>query len=289
MARSYFSRILGSAPARQLAPPRPVANLWRWARIDRVAAQAAVPAEGATPRPPRESPLRQRESMAPPRPIVAGKAPFNGPARGDQNLHAAASVLAPVAESAGTPSVARSESGGREADKRMPVGQSAKIFTPRLSPAAPPEFASAPARALKEKAKPTEPRPAESASLRGMIEPTEPRRVARNLSSLSSTPPLEDAKESGNRPPRPELAGERIAPLVLEPPRPAESLPGPRVEAFRQPERWKNPRDTGGNRIEIGTIEVLVTPPPAVRYAPPAAPKGRLARGYALWAGLPQT
>jgi hypothetical protein len=42
------------------------------------------------------------------------------------------------------------------------------------------------------------------------------------------------------------------------------------------------------NTVQIGKIEVQVLPPPVSSYRqapPPAQPKGRLARGYALWPG----
>ena len=68
-------------------------------------------------------------------------------------------------------------------------------------------------------------------------------------------------------------AEEHIAP----PPRRERSLPA--AEAPR----------AAKNTVEIGRIEVqVVSPPAAVRYvAAPAAPRGRLARGYGLWPAWP--
>jgi len=82
------------------------------------------------------------------------------------------------------------------------------------------------------------------------------------------------------------------APLQ-EPPEATAPFAKARIEPVRHREpaaAWNTPpREEPGaaakNSVHIGKIEVQVVSPPApVRYAaPPVPPKGRLARGYALW------
>jgi hypothetical protein len=65
--------------------------------------------------------------------------------------------------------------------------------------------------------------------------------------------------------------------------------PGNR-ESSRRARQGSNHEETHEktSTVQIGKIEVQVLPPPLPSYRqalPPAPPKGRLARGYALWPG----
>lgn len=48
MARSYFSRLVSPSPATALQPPRPIASLWKAARLDRLAGVSSNAREAGT-------------------------------------------------------------------------------------------------------------------------------------------------------------------------------------------------------------------------------------------------
>jgi hypothetical protein len=89
-------------------------------------------------------------------------------------------------------------------------------------------------------------------------------------------PPIADAP---GRAPPPQA---RLQPLGLAAPLRAHEA----SLTTRQGSAPEEPR-AKENTVQIGKIEVQVVPPPAPSYrlAPPAPPKARLARGYALWPG----
>jgi hypothetical protein len=97
----------------------------------------------------------------------------------------------------------------------------------------------------------------------------------RTARALATPPPVPETISPAHRPQA------RLQPME-------SATPG-----FREPSRRarqsslqeESPPKT--NTVQIGKIEVQVLPPPVSSYrqAPPPQPKGRLARGYALWPG----
>jgi hypothetical protein len=271
MARSYFSRVLqSSAPMKgALAPARPVSNLWKSARIDWMAGEAAadLPSQISF----RDTARRGRVD-----------APRSLPMAG---IEAESRVDAPVGPAR------RGESVGREVAREENVVLKAGVRSrsKALLPANAGEVGSEVSRTSRENdvAQKYGPRKADA----GMLPNVEPVRDCHLDSGRADfgkrDGPMRAEVRRADLGPRKELA---IADRDVT----RESSERGRVarvrsEITRSSQVWNTPgREeprAEKNAVHIGKIEVQVVSPPApARHtAAPAPPKGRLARGYALW------
>jgi hypothetical protein len=268
MARSYFSRVLqGAAPMKgALAPPRPVSNLWKSARIDWMAGEEAAELPSQTSF--RDTARRAR---------VAG--PRGLPMAG---IEPESRVDAPVGPAR------RGESAGRELvrEENAISNPGVRARSKTSLPANPGEPGSQVSRTpgKNDVARKYEPRKGDSAMLPNL----EPVRGHQPDLGQQEGPARSDVRRSDlGRHQELAVSGDRDGTRESwERSRAARA----RSEITRSSEVWNSPardesRASEKNAVHIGKIEVQVVSPPApARHAAaPAPPKGRLARGYALW------
>jgi hypothetical protein len=322
VARSYFSRLVRGGESALLAPPRPVSNLWKTAQID--AATAAPDAEPLSARP-RSTVQRSRvaETVPPliPAEVESWHAAHLSPAKPLQSssktrasTRAAQTSVSgerlrptPTAATSGRTETTRPDTGSRAgqaqagpslqvrepAAPELAANSSARSISARRAPSTQAVGPTPAARPAEAKLIPTEARPPEA------VEPISP--VVRPAAEsqpmrVSERTPQDDAADATRAArafpaPTPALMAEAATPALRPQARlqPIESAtPGSRGPSrrARQSSIPEEPREKA-NTVQIGKIEVQVVPPPASRYlpAPPAQPKVRLARGYALWPG----
>jgi hypothetical protein len=276
MPRSYFSRMVRGGGGAALIPPRPVSNLWKSARMEGAAVEAVPerlsPAPSLRARrvevepaiePASASPVDTRivtrevsEEVAPERPRSAvreNEAPYRRP-RPDEALREETKPRAPSSTAS------------------VPVQPEVSAIKNRVDTAGP-RWNTVPSR-TNDAELPHELKP------RGRSE-EEPTHAER---------PSVDSEPSRQSAPAKKAAMETMEPAVFQPAaRTAARIEEPartRERAARNAATQEEARTTSKNSVQIGKIEVqVVTPAAPVRYAPaPAAPKGRLARGYSLWA-----
>ncbi|HME37158.1 MAG TPA: hypothetical protein VKF84_18145 [Candidatus Sulfotelmatobacter sp.] len=319
MPRSYFRQFLPRADRATLTPPRPVANLWKSARLDWIAAEAphesTAPVPYVSRRPPAPAgsltrppappaieskleplapaTLRPRQTLQPsePSPPASRNESLRGKnvsqpvtAPGDIRAEFTEEVRAPIATTPEIPPTTR---------KSVPQGSdlSTPPDIPRLS-----QLASS---AQQNASEISERRPAKletrlEASRVSSVRPeSEAEPPARPTATRAAMPvaaapaPVSPVPAQMSVRSTPQVSA--LAPLA-PPPVPATRS---RIDAVRQREEnvasnrpaREESRASTQNAVQIGKIEVqVVSPPAAARYvAQPASPKGRLARGYALW------
>jgi hypothetical protein len=283
MARSYFSRMVRGGGSVALAPSRPVSNLWKSAQMEGAAVESAVEA-------PAEVPFRR---------VRAGAA------------------LDPATEPVVRPSAETKTETREVAPMRARKVVKSSVALPETAPQeSAPQERTTPKAARFEQSQKNSPREERAVRFAGEAvtaktaavqrpEPDAPKRDAQRmrrvdpdvLPSLEPVRTLQQDAPTRVGQPRamelesaavaaPEVKREAVAAPVVE------VAPARREEPVRHRERtaWNAPaqeesRTSSGNSVQIGKIEVQVISPPApVRYAAaPAAPKGRLARGYTLW------
>jgi hypothetical protein len=296
VSRSYFSRVLRGGGSATLAPPRPVTTLWKAARIDRTANVA--PVEEPAP-----ASVLSRRRASPPVVTETGLTTQNG----------VESKAEPGVEVTVRPRpVMREKQAIREAPTRVGPRKEPAIRAAvvpghsKPSPAAirtepktgkPDVTAAMPGSVANRKLGPLNPPAVESARVRRQ-EPLVSAEQRRPVAELSPEPRQElhpEPRRAANAgpestPERPERAG--LAPIAdaLAPERAAFAQARTEARRLREPGvAQEEPRAAARNGVQIGKIEIqVVSPPGQVRHAPAAAPaRGRLARGYALWAAWP--
>jgi hypothetical protein len=294
VARSYFNRLVHGGASAPLAPPRPVSNLWKTAQIDAAAAPPNVEPLAANPRS-----AIQRSRIAETLPslntteVESRSAPHLGPAnplqistkrrvsatRVSATQASQTSISGETLRPAPTSATTRQDKVSR-AEQTQPA---TTLQTQELAMAAtssPPDSArrkpptqAAGSRAVQAKAIPTETR------LSGAVEPMPVAESAHSDDAARATrtlpPPATTASAAtlAHRPQARLQPMDRATPTFREHSR-AHQSPIPEEPSEKT------------NTVQIGKIEVQVLPPPVSSYRqapPPAQPKGRLARGYALW------
>lgn len=311
MARSYFSRMVQGS-GEKLVPPRTVANLWKSARIQRTAAEAPPDTVSETPfqsrRPARvggteygpAAPLPVEPKVEPvaavSMPRRKGPKSKNHPPREEQLTMPVTPAIAlkampmtapvEIANAANVPPVdaaADAKNGGaRKADPGMPeIVPSTSARNPES-----PKLVPAPGRSPEVR----KPEPAAgSIAQTGMGKERRGPDLAAQQEPVRVTPANSERKPKAPVPAPAatvhaapvQTAPVQAAPVQMEPVRHREPMASRPIAAREEPAA------AARNGVQIGRIEVqIVSPPPPVKYvAAPAAPKGRLARGYALWPG----
>jgi hypothetical protein len=251
MARpSYFGRMVRGGGVAPLTPPRPVANLWKSARLDWVKTDSAP--EGAT------QPASMRTHQSSPAAAIARPALL--PIVPPRPQNRAKNVPVPVTVAASVP-------------KERAV--------PRVAELKPAMHANQAAPGLR-----TELRTA-STELPNAPSELQPQAVARRRTPAPAPVehPERDQPPQQVSVSRQTSAEERLTDPAAQPPMHLEPM---RLTMPSRPERTapaqSQARSEQRNTIQIGRIEVQVVSPPAVvQRAAPAAPTTRLARGYTLW------
>ena len=267
MTRSYFSRVLqSSAPMKgALAPPRPVSNLWKSARIDWMAGEAAAD-------------LPSQIGL-----LDSGRrghvdAPRGLPMAG---IEPESRVDAPAG------SARHGESVGRELVQENAVLKAEVRAKSQASlPANAGEVGSEVSRTPRKRdaTRKYNSRKGEA----GMLPNVEPVRGHQSDFGQQEEPMRPRLRRSDLGPhPKPAVVGDRDGTLEFSE---RSRVARARSEITRSSEVWNTAardesRASEKNAVHIGKIEVQVVSPPApARHAAaPAPPKGRLARGYALW------
>jgi hypothetical protein len=251
MARqSYFGNMVRGGGVSRLTPPRPVANLWKSARLDWVANDAA--AEVAT-RP--ASARVQASSPAPAaaRPALLPIVPPRPQGRA-KKVSAPATVAALVPKEHAMPRAAELKPAVRtnqSAPSLRAERRTASSDVPQATPELQPQAIS---RLLGAAPLPAEHR-----------EKNEPPQHVYAFAHTSAEEPL--TQSIAHRP------------MPLEPARRREAQRSEQAASAQRERRWQQK-----NTIQIGRIEVQVVSPPAVvQRVAPAPPTARLARGYTLW------
>jgi hypothetical protein len=277
MAGSYFSRMLRRS-ATPLVPPRPISNLWKSSRLGRTEAESApeVPSL-VTSRAPRITATESEPAVAT-APAVSSSPGEGTPAAHRVTNHELTPVARPAAARERIREAAKASS--RELEpQREPSAQ----LAPAVKPEAPQLAADSwqPSRSaavllpepVPEMRPAREPLPPQQRSERPVAgAPMTSSEPAAALARAMIAAAAAKREASASRPPAaPSRLGEPIQPRE----------PAPRSSSTQE-----HTRAESRNSVQIGKIEVqVVAPAGPVRYAPaPAAPKGRLARGYSLWA-----
>jgi hypothetical protein len=266
MARSYFSRVLqGATPMKgALAPPRPVSNLWKSARIDWMAAEQAADVPSQTSF--RDTARRARVAGPGVVPMAGIEPESRGGVRGPAR-HGEPEDRQLVREESAVPNA------------------SVRARSKASLPANPGEPGSQVSRTRRksEVTRTYDPRKGDA----GLFPDVEPVRGHQPDFGQQGEPTRSHER-------RPDL-GPRQEPALGDRDGTQESSGRSRIararsEINRSSEVWNTPareesRASEKNAVHIGKIEVQVVSPPApARHtAAPAPPKGRLARGYALW------
>jgi hypothetical protein len=271
MARSYFNRVLQGAAQMKgaLAPPRPVSNLWKSARLDWMAGEAAADLPSLTGL--LDSGRRGRVGASAIEPAVVPAAGIEPESRGDARVgssrHGESVGRELVQENAVPKAEVRARSkASLQANAGEPGSQMSR--TPRINDATR-KYNSRKGEA-------------------GMLPNVEPVRGHQSDFGQQEESMRSRVRRSDLGPhPKPTVAGDRDR--TLEPSEHSR-VARARSEITRSSEVWNAAaRDESSasekNAVHIGKIEVQVVSPPApARHtAAPAPPKGRLARGYALW------
>jgi hypothetical protein len=260
------------------------------------------------PEPPTAAPAspRQAPTSSPPFQKAAGPAPREEhvvrPADGPLNSKAASTRYAGEREPATSdvPRAALKNDVARKPDQAVTNGpEPAPGQRPAISPKEPRRDLRPPQAHVR--AVPAEPDTKLQAPPRAVSVQPGGQPVQRSEPSAAWNPPPREEPPAAAAPPQARIQPARnrepdaaaSAPQQQEPTAAAATLAPARIEPVRHREPaagWNAPsRAESGvaasNAVHIGKIEVqVVTPPAPVRYAAPAAPpKGRLARGYALW------
>ncbi len=274
MARSYFNRVLQGAAQMKgaLAPPRPVSSLWKSARIDWMAAEEAtdIPSQASF----RDSAWRGRVDAPRALPMAGIEPESRGDVRG---------------------SARHGESTGRELVREENATPSASVRARSKAslPANPDEPGSHVSRTdrkndVTRKYDSRKGEPPVSTKDAGMLPNVEPVRGHQSDFGQQEEPMRPRLRRSDLGPhPKPAAVGDRDGTLEFSE---RSRVARARSEITRSSEVWNTAardesRASEKNAVHIGKIEVQVVSPPApARHtAAPAPPKGRLARGYALW------
>ncbi|HEY4364597.1 MAG TPA: hypothetical protein VGN17_26775 [Bryobacteraceae bacterium] len=275
MARGYFGRLVWGAGGTALRPSRPVSNLWKSARMDAPAVEVTPDNDAAAS--PVEAPLRRARPAVTPEAMESKPVPAT-PVKGSRGIRDIRTVTV--------------------ADKPPPAGRGERrqeriAITPVKSQA--PKQDHTPIRegdqpepqaavAVSQSPTPEEaPRPTPKLPYRPQLEPV---RVREQVAPVRAEAREADAPaarrvrtEAASAAPLATMTPTRNVPLRIEEP------VRHRERTLREASAQEDVRAASKNSIQIGKIEVqVVSPPVPVRYvAAPAAPKGRLARGYTLW------
>jgi hypothetical protein len=313
MARSYFSRLLRGGVGAPLLPPRPASNLWKAAQIDAATSTEAV-AEGrrSTRQTGRVGPV----AHPPDSPDIESRAKGHlgavQPAqRASRSRIPRNSALvetarpAPAATAEGSPGHLQTRPAMRPGENNAGQAQSALASLPggigeilqRQFPSAPRSAAPVSSRAAQ---------PAQG----GNLSPHDRRAgvTAQRMDPIASNPGIAAPFSSAISRPASEVELQDVSadsghapahiPRVVSAPDASSAARRLEPAGAVHPIRQRDPSLAGqhataeeprarANTVQIGKIEVQVMPPLASTYRPaqPPAPKGRLARGYSLWAG----
>lgn len=284
MPRSYFSR-LARSDGGMLKPPRPVASLWKAARLDWLASSHATEDISV---------LRQNVD-ANSRPIESAAATASRrPARVHrQGLALDRQTTTPEKRLQLEPAIPQMESRAQTRSAKPAAGNR---VSPEMRGPAWTGLQQAAGDSASSRSRQTKYRERPFGASSSVAPPSESRDMPRNsetqrsssIQALPGSPAGESAKARSRIPsyaerPRADVRLAGIQQLNPEPPlsnrqRGPAAVLNPGLEA-----------DSGSierNKIEIGKLEVQVIAPPVFRSAPSVPlSKTRLARGYALWPG----
>jgi len=317
VARSYFSRLVRGGESALLAPPRPMSNLWKTVQIDAAAAAPDVGPLSASHRSTMQRtrvaepvpPLNLVEVESPPATHLSPARPVQSSSRtrtsqtsvSGEMLHptpaAATLVRAEATRQHGASRAGQEQAGPalqawEPAAPAMAATSSARSVSSRREPSTRPTGSMPAAHPVEAHPIPTETR------LPDAVEPIPPvARPAAERQSMtaSGNAPQDDAADASSVPQDSSTPGSlaEAARRALRPQARLQPMESATPISFREPSRTARQSSTmeepraKANTVQIGKIEVQVVPPPASSYrpAPPAQPKVRLARGYALWPG----
>jgi hypothetical protein len=308
MRRSYFSRVARGYEGVALQPPRPVASLWKAARLDWLASTSVRAPRNSIPPPPphgEDLPPTGNETTgmaAGPRPGLVHAQAHPAPPR-DRAVtldipqqHSRTSEVTPAIEPRRPPAPKR---------ERTAEQPEAHPMRPEAAPVVP-AFKARPVVHVQPQAVPAPkdqtgtPAPVSVLTATRVetvkthsVAPSDRRTVPGFSHGRNFAQPFISPRPSGAIENRSidaataEYSRARPArPSVLEPiaPEPRLSLRQRELITERAPQSQSRPE---GNRVEIGKLEVQVIAPPALPRSPRAPlAESRLARGYALWSGF---
>ena len=269
MRRSYFSRVSRGYDGAALRPPRPVASLWKAARLDWLAsASPRGPGHSTVPR------LPYRDTAAS-RNLVTGAAQSAVDSAPERDL--APNFEPPRERSGPRPGEVVSEIA------RPPSQAAANRAQPEAPPAARSASSTKPFAAVRSHRDRS--REGQQSETRLPLPVTRPADIVARREAVpaqASTPAGSKGAAAVDRPYSP------VSLPALEPAGPEHRPPRWTRETIADPEAQPQSRSAAPerNKVEIGKLEVQVIAPPAMPHTPRAPlAQSRLARGYALWPG----
>jgi len=257
----YFSRLVRGGDSAPLAPPRPLSNLWKTAQID-----AAVQNAESLSTTPRSAVRRSR---------AAEPAPSQNPSEVEGRSATHLGPVKPLQRSSNTRASQTSLSGETQLSPLAVPTRQDETSQRGHAQAGPSRHTQKPAIAATVPTGPTSAVP--SVEAKNIPAETRPMLVSESAHA--------DGANLASRAFPASIGGPPAHPQPMESATPG---PGESSRRTRQSSTPEEPREKT-NTVQIGKIEVQVIPTPASSYRktpPPAQPRARLARGYALWPGF---